>query len=306
MQETIYDLIIVGAGPAGLAASIYSGREDIKTLLIDKDVVGGLAAITDNIDNYPGFEDGISGYELSQRLEKQSRRFGTEIQTGVEAKSVKKEGKIVVVSTNKGEFRSKALLISTGTTYKHLDIPGEAEQIGRGVHFCATCDGPLYKNKTLVVIGGGNSAVQETLFLARFASKITILVRGDKLKASAVLIDELDELANVEVVFNSPATRIINKKNRVSGVESNSKVYPCDGVFVFVGLLANTEAFIDTTEHDENNYLITDKTFKTNVSGVFVAGDVRSGSTWQIASAIGEGVDAALCISEYLTGLKRT
>jgi thioredoxin reductase (NADPH) len=295
-----YDLIIIGAGPAGLAAAIYAAREDIKVLVLDKSVVGGLAAITDQIDNYPGFADGIGGAELADHLEKQAKRFGAEIRTGVEVESIEKSDAGIKVTTPQEAFMAKSVLIATGSTYQQLGVPGEAEQIGRGVHFCATCDGPIYKGRDLVVVGGGNSAAQETLFLARFASKITILVRGPEFKASAILIDELEKLPNVTVVYNSPIGSIESKDGRVSAVISGDKSYPCAGVFVFIGLLANTEAFTHVIDHDERNFLKTDRSYATNVPGVFVAGDVRSESTWQIAAAVGEGASAALAIREYL------
>jgi thioredoxin reductase (NADPH) len=296
-------VIIIGAGPTGLAAAIYAGREDLDVLVIDKAVVGGLAAITDRIDNYPGFEDGISGVELADRLEKQAKRFGAKIQTGVTVEKIDAQDGSVTVTTNDGELKAGAVLIATGSTYRELGIPGEAEQIGRGVHFCATCDGPIYKGRDLVVVGGGNSAVQETLFLARFAKNITMLVRGPELKATAVIVDELAKLDNVTIVYNAPATSIESVDGRVKAVISNDQRYPCDGVFVFIGLLANTEAFTHVIDHDERNFLKTEANFATNLPGVFVAGDVRSGSTWQIASAVGEGVGAALAMREYLDRL---
>lgn len=295
-----YDLIIIGAGPTGLSAAIYAAREGLTILVIDKAVVGGLAAITDRIDNYPGFEDGISGFELADRLEKQAKRFGAIIQTGVEVRQVERGKDGLTVTTSQSVLKARAVLVATGSTYRQLGIPGEAEQIGRGVHFCATCDGPIYKGRDLVVVGGGNSAVQETLFLARFAKQITVLVRGPELKASAILIEEIKQLANVKIVFNAPATSIESEDGRIKAVMSGDKRYPCDGVFVFIGLLANTEAFTHTLDHDERNFLKTNLNYETNLPGVFVAGDVRSGSTWQIASAVGEGVSAALAVREYL------
>ena len=299
-----YDLIIIGAGPAGLAAAIYAAREDISTLVVEKGVVGGLAAITDQIDNYPGFADGVGGADLADHLEAQAKRFGADIRTGVEAESIERRASGISVLTSQGELHGKAVLIATGSTYQQLGVPGEAEQIGRGVHFCATCDGPIYKGRELVVVGGGNSAVQETLFLARFASKITMLVRGPEFKASAILIEELEKLNNVNVVFNSPITSIESKEGRVSSVIAAGEHYPCAGVFVFIGLLANTEPFVHTIDHDERNFLKTDRNYASNITGVFVAGDVRSESTWQIAAAVGEGASAALAIRKYLDTTK--
>ena len=300
-----YDLIIIGAGPAGLAAAIYASREDLATLVMEKGVVGGLAAITDQIDNYPGFADGVGGAELADHLEAQAKRFGAEIRTGLEAGAIRRSDNGITVTTHQGELRAKSVLIATGSTYQQLGVPGEAEQIGRGVHFCATCDGPIYKGRELVVVGGGNSAVQETLFLARFASTITILVRGPELKASAILVNELAKLSNVTVVFNAPIDSIESSNGRVAAVIAAGKRYPGAGVFVFIGLLANTEPFVHDIDHDERNFLKTDRNYATNIPGVFVAGDVRSESTWQIAAAVGEGASAALAVRQYLDTIKQ-
>lgn len=308
--DPTYNLIIIGAGPTGLAAAIYAAREGLSTLVVDKAIAGGLAAITDRIDNYPGFEDGIGGIELADRLQKQAKRFGAELRTFTEVTGLERTDAVLTLTTAQGELRAEAVLVATGSTYRVLGVPGEAEQIGRHVHFCATCDGPLYKGRDLVVVGGGNSAVQETLFLTRFARKLTLLVRGPELKASAVLVDQLSQLENVEIVLNTPVDRIESKEGRLTGVVGTSAVtgtttnYPCAGVFVFIGLLPNTEFFGHLIDHDERNFLKTDEHFRTNVPGVFVAGDVRSGSTWQIAAAVGEGVSAALAVREYLDQAK--
>jgi thioredoxin reductase (NADPH) len=303
-SESTYSLVIIGAGPAGLTAAIYAAREGMSVVVVEKSVVGGLAAITDQIDNYPGYEDGIGGAELADRLEKQAKRFGAAIRTGIEVQSIERTDAGITVTTPQEQLEAKAVLIATGSTYQQLHVPGEAEQIGRGVHFCATCDGPIYKGRELVVVGGGNSAVQETLFLARFATKITMLVRGPALKASAILIDELSALSNVKIVYDSPIDSIESENGRVKAVVAGSKHYPCAGVFVFIGLLANTEAFVHAIDHDERNFLKTDQNYATNMPGVFVAGDVRSESTWQIAAAVGEGASAALAVRQYLDRTK--
>lgn len=299
-----YDLIIIGAGPTGLSAAIYAGREDLKVLVLDQSIVGGLAAITDVIDNYPGFEAGISGHELAERLEKQAKRFGAEIRTGMPVTGLEKTSEGISVKTASGDLTARSVIIATGSTYKQLGVPGEAELVGRGIHFCATCDGPLYRDKRLVVIGGGNSAVQETLFLAKFAANITMLVRGPELKASAILIDQIKLLENVEILYGQTTTSVTVDQGikTVHATDANDKQvsYECDGIFVFIGLLANTEAFVDTLAHDERNFLTTDTNYASSLPGVFVAGDVRSGSTWQIAAAVGEGVSAALAVREYL------
>ena len=303
---TLYDLIIIGAGPAGLTAAIYASREGMTTLVLERDVVGGMAAITDRIDNYPGFEEGISGLDLADKLEAQAKRFGAEVQTGVEVTDISRNDGRLSLQTPRGEYVAKAVLIATGSTYKHLDVPGESEFIGKGVHFCATCDGPVYRGKELIVVGGGNSALQEVLFLTKFASHITMLVRGDALKGSEILQKEVGELENVEIKYQTVVDEVVGQDGFVTGVKahnvaSNEMIeLSAPGIFVFVGLLANTEAFTAHIEHDERNFTKTDGLYATSMEGVYAAGDVRSGATWQIASAVGEAASAVLKIREYL------
>ncbi len=309
-QPTIHDLIVIGAGPAALTAAIYTTREDIETLVYERGVIGGLAAVTDVIDNYPGFEDGVKGLDLAEDMRKQAERFGTKIELG-EIKSIKDEGQYKRLSddTNQ-ELMAKAVLIATGSDYNRTGIPGEDKYYARGVHFCATCDGAFYRDKKLVVIGGGNSAVQETIFLTRYASHIDMLVRST-LKASDVLIKELQTyidsgkvtvhlgVAPKEIQGNDTAVE------RVVGTQSDNKevIFDTDGVFVFIGLKPNT-AFLKggPIKLDQTGFIITDANLETSIPGVFAAGDVRSGATMQIASASGEGATAALKIREYLEG----
>jgi thioredoxin reductase (NADPH) len=306
-DTTIYDLIIIGAGPTGLAAAVYSAREDISTLVVEKGVIGGMAALTDVIDNYPGFENGVGGLELSDKLYAQAKRFGADIKTGIDITSLTSDGQRIELWTRKGPLHARSVLIATGSTYRQLDVPNETAMIGRGVHFCATCDGPVYRGKPLIVVGGGNSAMQETIFLARFASHITMLVRGPELKGSAILRDQMETLSNVTIVLNSVVTDITVDNDRVTGVNATTQGklthYEASGVFVLIGLLANTAAFADTIKLDDRNFVMTDSHFATNQTGIFAAGDVRSGSTWQIASAVGEGVSATLEIRAYLDRL---
>ncbi len=311
--DTIYDLIIIGAGPTGLAAAIYASREGMSTLVIEKGIIGGMAAITDVIDNYPGFEDGVSGLELADHLTAQAKRFGAEIVTGVEAVDLSSDGAGITILTKKQPLKALAVLIATGSTYRELGIPGESELIGRGVHFCATCDGPVYRGKDLVVVGGGNSALQETLFLARFAKHITMVVRGRDLGGSEILREQVRRLNNLDIRFQTVPNRIVAAEGGI-GVKhvevtkaskaGKADIVPADGVFVFVGLLPNTDAFCGKLDTDEHRFLKTSAKFESSLPGVYVAGDVRSGSTWQIASAVGEGVSATLAIRSYLDELK--
>jgi len=313
-KNEIYDVLMIGAGPSALAAAIYTTREDLSTLLLEKGVIGGLAALTDRVDNYPGFPDGLTGLELAQGMEKQAERFGAKIDFGtVTTLSRDDKANLLEVKTEEGgSFRAQSVLIATGTHYRELGIKGEKEFWGKGVHWCATCDGAFYRDKKLVVVGGGNSAIQEGIFLTRFASEIDILVRSDKLKASEVLIEELDEYiksGKIKVHFNTTPEEIIGADGHVTGVKTTSrpnreeKVFACDGVFEFIGLIPNTQ-FLEKSgvELDEYKFVKTDQNLMTKVEGIFASGDCRSGATMQIASATGEGATAALMIRQYIEG----
>ncbi len=311
-EEKIWDVLMVGAGPASLSAAIYTTREDLSTVLYEKGVIGGLAATTDWVDNYPGFAKGVSGLELAEHLEQQALRFGAKIEFG-EVLDIKDSGKYKTISTTDGDIRAKAVLISTGSDYRKLGIPGEEEFYGRGVHYCATCDGAFYRENYLVVVGGGNSAVQEAMFLTKFATHIDLVVRGDKFRASDVLIKELDKFPQIKIHMNTTTDEIVagddGKVSKVIGTDKKSgkKVeFSTDGVFVFIGLLPNT-GFLKNTgiEFDEIGLIKTDDNLETNIPGVFCAGDVRSGATMQIASAIGEGATSALNMRKYLEELER-
>ncbi|HEY5152932.1 MAG TPA: FAD-dependent oxidoreductase [Candidatus Saccharimonadales bacterium] len=301
-----HDVIIVGAGPAALAAAIYTTREDIETLLFERGVVGGLAAVTDKIDNYPGFADGVEGLKLSEELRKQAERFGAVIELG-EVTAIHDEGKFKRLETTSGDMLARAVLIATGSDYKKIGVPGEQEYYARGVHYCATCDGAFYRDKRLVVVGGGNSAVQETIFLTRFASHIDLLVRST-IKASDVLQHELEDFVKqgkVTVHLGTATDEIVGEEKfvtKVVGTKDGKKVdFPTDGVFVFVGLDPNSQ-FVKASpiKLDNIGFVITDQDLHTGMKGVFAAGDIRSGATMQIASAAGEGATAALKIREFL------
>jgi thioredoxin reductase (NADPH) len=311
-KPEINDVLIVGAGPAALTAAIYTTREDIQTVLYERGVIGGLAAVTDRIDNYPGFPDGIEGLTLADDLRKQAERFGAVIELG-EVLAIRDEGDVKVVDTTDGPLKAKAILIATGSDYKKVGAPGEKEYYARGVHYCATCDGAFYRQKRLVVVGGGNSAVQETIFLTRFSSHIDLLVRST-IKASDVLQKDLQKYIDdgkVTVHLGTTTDEIIGEK--IDGIDRVTKVigtkdgvktdFETDGVFVFVGLSPNSQFLKDTdVELDEIGFVKTDGKLHTAIPGVFAAGDIRSGATMQIASAAGEGATAALMIREYLEG----
>ncbi|NCU30295.1 thioredoxin reductase [Candidatus Saccharibacteria bacterium] len=306
-DDKLHDVVMIGAGPSALCAAVYTTREDIDTVLVEKAVVGGLAAITDWVDNYPGFSKGISGMELATELQAQAERFGADIRYG-EVLSIRDIGQEKVVETSEGPLRAKTILVATGSNYRKLEIPGEEKYYGRGVHYCATCDGAFYRDKKLAVIGGGNSAVQEALFLTRFASHIDLLVRS-KLRASEVLQCEIDKAISegkITVHLETVLSEIIASNNKsvdkVVGTKAGEAFeLDVDGVFVFIGLLPNTGFLKDSdVELDEIGMIKTNIRLETSIPGVFASGDVRSGATAQIASAVGEGATAALSIREYL------
>jgi thioredoxin reductase (NADPH) len=310
MSDTIHDTVMVGTGPSALTAAIYTTREDIETVLYEKGVVGGLAAITDKVDNYPGFPDGIEGLTLAGQLEKQAERFGAKIEYG-EVESLKTDGDVKILVVDGQEVKAKTVLIATGSDYNKLGIPGETEFYGRGVHYCATCDGAFYRDKRLVVVGGGNSAIQEAIFLTRFTTHIDLLVRST-VKASDVLQRDLQEFVDngkITVHLATTPLEVVATEGKVTKVTAVTNGEPAefetDGVFIFVGLKPNTQFLSGSgVELDEQGLVKTDQHLETTVKGVFASGDVRSGATMQIASAAGEGATAALAIREHLDGMK--
>jgi len=311
MDNSVKEVLMIGAGPSALAAAIYTTREDIDTTLYEKSAIGGLAAITDMVDNYPGFENGIEGLILAGHLEKQAERFGAHIEYG-NVTALREEGDLKIVTVDGVDVKAKVVLIATGSDYKKIGVPGEAEYYGRGVHYCATCDGAFYREKKLVVVGGGNSGFQEALFLTRYASHIDLLVRS-KVSASEVLQRDMQKYVDegkVTIHLQTVTEEIITTDGKVTAVHAiqngESVMFDTDGIFVFVGLLPNTQ-FLEGSgiELDDRGLIKTDMHLATNLKGVYASGDVRSGATMQIASAVGEGASAALSIREYLDDYHR-
>lgn len=305
-EMPLHDVVIIGAGPAALAAAIYTTREEIETVLYEKGIVGGLAATTDWIDNYPGYMKGIEGLRLADELRGQAERFGAKIEFG-EVKKLERDGDSLKLLVDESEVRARAVLIATGSNYRKLGVPGEEEYYARGVHYCATCDGAFYAGKRIIVVGGGNSGVQEAMFLTRFATHIDLLVRSE-LRASEVLQRKLEAMKDkITVHTNVTVEEIVATDNVVVGARVHDKltggdhVVEADGVFVFIGLLPNT-TFLEGSgvELDEVGLIKSDASLQTSVAGIFVAGDVRSHATMQIASAVGDGATAALKVREYL------
>ena len=322
-SKTYYDLIIIGGGPAGLTAAIYASREGADVLLVERSGLGGQAGITVGLDNFPGFPEGISGQEFSDRVAQQARRFGVEILQAVDVERLEMEEGYHEVYTSDGKhYHSLAVLVATGASYRRLEVPGEDDFIGAGIHFCATCDGPFYKgSKEIVVVGGGNSAVEEGLHLTNFTEKVTLLVRGDKLTASQFAVDKVNEPnSRVNVKYNVIVDAFEGQDSKLKAIkyhfkdnDNTEEVHPA-AAFIFIGQTPNTGFLKDYVELDKWGFALTghDLThddhasvhkplpFETNISGIFVAGDARHGSTKQVASAVGEGAAASISIREFL------
>ena len=305
-KRSFYDLLIVGSGPAGLTAAIYAAREGIDTLVIEKSGVGGQAGATERIENYPGFPEGVTGKALADNFQEHAERFGVEILAAQEISYVGADGDYRLVRTSSGdEYCSKAILLATGSEYLRLGVPGEEDFIGAGVHFCATCDGPFYKGKELIVVGGGNSGLEEGLFLTKFATKVTILEIGDSLKASLILQEKVLSHPQMEIILNTSVQEFRGDGRLRSVVIKNVKTGDTQeiqpgAVFVFIGLRPNNGFFKGMVDLDQWGFVATKDNLETSVDGIFAARDVRARSTKQVASAVGEGATAALMIRQYL------
>jgi thioredoxin reductase (NADPH) len=302
-----YDVIIIGGGPAGLTASFYLAREGVDVLVIEKAGLGGQAGITQTLDNFPGFDEGIPGGEFADRLGRQARRFGVEILQAQQVSKLTKDGQYFCVTTDDGaSYSSEAVLLATGARYRRLDVPGEEDLIGINVHFCATCDGAFYKGKKLLVVGGGNSGFEEGLFLTKFASQVDIVDHSPKSKASQILQEKVAEKSNMSVTLNHDIKEFRVANNHLDSViledrsTGEKKEWKYDGVFVFIGLTPNSDLAQGRVNLDPWGFIETDRTLMTSLPGLFAAGDVRVGSTKQAASAAGEGATAALMIRQYL------
>ena len=302
-EHRFYDLIVIGGGPAGLTAAFYASREGLSVLVLERSSLGGQAALTERLDNYPGFPEGLTGADFGKRLVEQSKRFDVEMISAAEGAEIAEEGHDRVVRTEGGaEYRAHAVILAPGNAYKRLGADGEDDLIGAGIHYCATCDGPFYKGKDIVVIGGGNSAAEEGSFLTQFASKITILVRGDKLTASKIYHDKVMNHPRIEVRFNTSVKKFLGEK-RLEGLviespKGEETLRPA-AVFVFIGLKPNTDFVKGTVDLTKEGFIDAPE-FTTSRRGVFAAGDARAGSTKQVASAVGEGAAAALAVRHYL------
>jgi thioredoxin reductase (NADPH) len=305
-KSNFYDLIVIGSGPAGLTAALYAAREGIDTLVIERAGIGGQAGMTERLDNFPGFPEGVSGSEFADRLRAQALRFGVEILAAQDVSSIGTDDVCRAVRTADGrEYRAWAVLLALGSTYRRLGIPGEDAFIGAGVHFCATCDGAFYRDRDVMVIGGGNSAGEESLFLTKFARHVTIVTQDPALTASRVVAEKVLRHPDIDVITNATAAEFLgDKKLEAVAIKdlatgALTTMNPA-AAFVFIGLSPNSGLVSHQVETDAQGFIVTDAAMQTTVPGIFAAGDVRSGSTKQAASAAGEGAAAALAIRRYL------
>ena len=304
-KQSFYDVIIIGGGPAGLTAALYLAREGHDTLVIEKSALGGQVGITQTLDNFPGFDMGIVGADLAERLGRQAKKFGVEVLQAQEVTRVEQDERYFCVRTGDGsEYGAKAVLLATGARYRRLQVPGEDELIGINVHFCATCDGAFYKGKRVLVVGGGNSGFEEALFLTRFAKQVDIVTHGEP-RASQILQEKVAEQANMTVTTHHAIQELRGEKKLDSIVVKNlksgeTKEWKYEGLFVFIGLTPNSDLGRELAATDKFGFLVTDHGHMTSLPGLFSAGDVRAGATKQAAVAAGEGASAALAIRDYL------
>ena len=305
-ERETYDLIVVGGGPCGLTTAIYAAREGIETLIVERSGVGGQAGVTERIENYPGFPEGITGGQLADQMRAQAEGFGVEILPAQAVSRLHPAGNSWAVMTESGdEYSSGVVLIASGSTYRRLNVPGEDDLIGAGVHFCATCDGPFYRGQDMVVVGGGNSGVEEGLFLTKFANKVTVLEVREQLGASQILRDKAESHPRMEVRLNTTVQEFRGNGRLSSVVVKDLKTGELEeltpgAVFVFIGLTPNTDFIKDVVELDQWGFIKAGPTMETSAAGVFAAGDARGGSTKQVASAVGEGATAALMVRQFL------
>ena len=300
----VWDVLIVGAGPAGLAAGIYAGRSELQTVIIDR-LPGGQLLITEEIENYPGFYEGITGFELSEKLRQHAEKFGARLESGHTVLEVTQDGELFKVKSDYGEFSGKTLIWAAGSNPKKLGVPGESEFVGRGVSYCAVCDGAFFKDKVVAVVGGGDSALEEALYLTKFARKVYLIHRRDKFRAVRIIQQRVSKSDKIEPLLNKVVTSINGKdfvesltlRDVISGQETE---LPVDGVFIFIGNEPNTAPIAHLVDTDPGGFVITDEEMRTKTPGLFAAGDVRSKPLRQVVTAAADGAVAAMSATKYL------
>ena len=305
-EERIFDTIIIGGGAAGLTTSIYAQRDRFNSLILEKKTIGGNAFLTEKIENYPGFTS-ISGPDLMDKMEEQAKTYGATVKTGEDVTSIERDGELFKIKTSSNVYSGKSVVLSTGSTYRQLGIAGELELIGSGVHFCATCDGAFYRDKDIIVVGGGNSALEEGIFLSGFCKSVKIVHRGSEFSASETYVEKLDEIDNISIYMDKSSLEFVADGNGLFKglkVEDNNtkeqELLTADGAFIFIGLIPNTKPFEDIVELDERGFIKTTGLAQTSQKGIFAAGDCREGAIAQVAAATGEGVLASYGIRDFL------
>lgn len=302
----IYDMLIIGGGPGGYTAALYAARAGLSVVVLEKLSAGGQMALTTQIDNYPGFPEGIDGFTLGMQMQEGAERFGAE-SVIAEVESLELNSEIKVAKTSEGDFCGRTVVFATGAHHRELGVPGEKELAGRGVHYCAACDGMFYRGKTVVVVGGGNSAAADAMTLSRIAEKVILVHRRDTLRATKIYHEPLKAAENVEFFWNSTVSRL-EENGRLSGVvvrdvnSGEETAIPCDGLFISVGRQPATELVKGQLSLDEGGYVVADESTKTNVPGVFAVGDVRTKALRQVVTAVADGAAAAHGAEEYLLG----
>ncbi len=307
-MDDVYEILIVGAGPAGLTAGLYGSRSNLKTVIIEKGLPGGQLLNTEVIEDYTGFEH-ITGVELAQKMEAHARKFGVEIKTGEEIKSIRRVDGLFEVKTDENTYHSITVIVTAGGTAQKLGVPGEDAYSGRGVSYCAVCDGAFFNGQVITVVGGGDAAVEEANYLTRFGSRIYVAHRRSEFRAQKILQDQLFQNPKVEVIWdtvveeikgNAVVNRVVLKNVKTGEIRE----HPSEGVFIFIGFKPNTYFLDDHPAHDESGHLITNDRMETNIPGLFAAGDLRSQLVRQITNAVGDATIAALAAEKYITHLK--
>lgn len=307
MENNCYDVIVIGGGPGGYCAALYAARANLNTLVIEKFAPGGQMATTEIVENYPGFVEGINGFELGMQMKKGAERFGVKTKLA-EVKSVELDKNPKLIHTSKDTFQAKTIILALGASPRELGLPNERNLRGRGVSYCATCDGMFYKDKTVVIVGGGNTAVADALFLAKICKKVYLVHRRDELRASKTYMDSLEKTENLEFIWSSEVVEILADEF-VNGVKVKSRkddsirMVACDGIFVAIGNVPNTELIKGQVELDEAGYVSADETTRTNIPGVFAVGDMRNKPLRQIVTAVADGAVASKYAEEFIHGL---
>lgn len=305
-MERIYDTIIIGGGPAGYSAALYAARAGLDTLVLERMSIGGQMTETELIDNYPGFEEGVGGIELGMKMQASAERFGAKTEP-IEATRVELSGKIKRIFTDFGEYAARTVIIATGATPRPLGIDGEAGLVGRGIHYCAHCDGRFYRDRTLIVVGGGNTAAEDALYLSRLAKRVYLVHRRDRLRADRIYRDAILRTENIEFLANRRVSEILSSDGRITGARLSSTVGDCEldiaaaALFVSIGRNPATALFADQLRLDDGGYIIADESTRTDIPGVFAVGDVRTKALRQVVTAVSDGAVAAHYAEKYLS-----